>query len=70
MGKHTGYCSRVREELTRLYKGYTMLDELRRAMERDAREENEEEDVIRKIRNVKPADTRWRINQGELPTDF
>ena len=47
-----------------------MNEELRRAMERDAREENAEEDVIRQIRNVKPVDTRWRINQGELPTDF
>lgn len=47
-----------------------MLDEVRRAMELDAQEENESEDVLRKIRNVKPADTRWRINQGELPTDF
>ena len=47
-----------------------MLDELRRAMERDAQEEDESEDVLRKIRNVKPVDTRWRHIQGELPTDF
>lgn len=47
-----------------------MNEELRRAMERDARAENEDEDVLRKIRNVKPADTRWRHVNGPLPTDF
>ena len=47
-----------------------MIEELRRAMERDAKEEDESEDVLRQIRNVKPADTRWRHHQGDLPTDF
>jgi hypothetical protein len=39
-------------------------------MELDAQEEDESEDVLRKIRNVKPADTRWRYVNGPLPTDF
>jgi hypothetical protein len=47
-----------------------MIEELRRAMERDVKEEGESEDVLRQIRNVKPVDTRWRHHQGDLPTDF
>ena len=47
-----------------------MIEELRRAMERDAQEEDESEDVLRQLRNVKPVDTRWRHHQGDLPTDF
>jgi len=47
-----------------------VIDELRRAMELDAIQEDDDEDVLRKIRNVKPIDTRWRHHQGPLPTDF
>ena len=48
----------------------SLAEELRRAMEKDAKAESEEEDVLRQIRGQKPADTRWRHVQGDLPTDF
>lgn len=53
----------------------TLAEEIRRAMERDEAEElgrDSSEDLggLRKLRNKKPDDPRWRHVQGPLPTDF